>query len=244
MSDPSAQNERDHDSIQPGWMVTFADLLSLLLTFFVLLFSMNTVQFENWKAVVATMTEQFNEDRPKLELTPSETKDVLTPSNAAGLNLNYLRVLMQRAIESHASFEGVTVRRDGGKVLISIPADLLFGRKDTELVTGAMRPLQQLAGTLAQIKNKVRVEGHTDSVPVSSGKYRSNWDLSMARARIIAGILTDFGYRQDIAILGYADTSSKTYSDEGNPSQQLAKAERVDIVIVAEGHQEGLYDLF
>lgn len=223
-----------------GWMITFADLLSLLLTFFVLLFSMSTVQFDSWKAVVAAMTDEFNEDRPQIDLTPQDSSSVLAPSTGPGLNLNYLRVLLERSISGHANFEGVSVVRQGDRVIVSIPADLMFERKDSTLVTGSVRPLRQLAGTLAQIKNRILITGHTDAVPVSSGKYRSNWELSMARARIVAGILTDFGYRQAITVLGYADTAN----GRAVSARDFAAEERVEIVIVPERHEGGLYDLF
>lgn len=225
---------------QSGWMITFADLLSLLLTFFVLLFSMSTVQFESWKAVVETMTDQFSDQKRQIEYTPSDTNDLKRPAAGYGLNLNYLTVFFRRAVAAHAAFEGVTVTQNADMVVISIPSDLLFGRKNTDLVNGATRPLRDLAGSLSQITNKVRIGGHTDSVPISSGRYRSNWELSMARARIVAGILTDFGYKRSIAVFGYADTML----GDSPTAQDIERAERIDIVIVPERTQEGIYGLF
>lgn len=221
---------------QGNWMVTFADLLSLLLTFFVLLFSMSTIEFENWKAVVATMSDEFNSQRPEVVLEAADTVNQLTPSEGAGLNLNYLRVLLQRSLETHAVFDGISVQRKGEQIIVSIPADLLFETKDTKLLAGALRPLRQLAGTFLQIKNKIHTAGYTNSAPVSNGKHRSNWELSMARARIVAGILTDSGYRRPITVLGYADTADVGLKTEN--------AERVEIVIVAERSQKGIYDIF
>lgn len=226
----------------PGnWMVTFADLLSLLLTFFVLLFSMSTVNFENWKAVVTTMSSEFNEQRPKIDLQPRETTNQLKPVAGAGLNLNYLQALLKRSIGTHASFDGVLIHKEKGQVVISIPASLLFERKATELKPGSIQLLRRLAGALLQIKNKIRIAGHTDSIPVSSGKYRSNWELSLARARIAAGILTDSGYRRSIMVLGLADTQPPSLEDDATNGLKL---ERIDIIVVSEGSRKGLYDLF
>ncbi len=236
-------HKQQREPVQPGWMITFADLLALLLTFFVLLFSMNTVQYESWKAVVNTMADEFNQNRPKIALEEKDSSDHLTPSASAGLNLNYLRVLLERSIGNHASFEGVTVYRLRDRVVISIPADLIFKRKDTVLLAGAVRPLETLAGTLAQIKNKVQIAGHTDPAPIINGKFRSNWELSMARARIVAGILTKSGYKKPMTVLGFADTGNAFKGKAPKPAA-LVKAERVDIVIVSESRQEGLYDLF
>lgn len=234
-------NQEAKGATSASWMVTFADLLSLMLTFFVLLFSMSTVKFENWRAVVATMSSEFNQQRPMLDMKPRDTTNQLKPTAGVGLNLNYLQVLLERSIGANASFEGTSIHRENNQVVVSIPASLLFERKATELKTGAVRPLQDLAGALLQIKNKIRIAGHTDSIPISNGKYRSNWELSLARARIVAGILTDSGYRRSMTVLGFADTLPGAV---GMTNDNSLAPERVDIVIVNEGSQKGLYDLF
>jgi len=244
------RNEIAGKEVKPvgsSWMLTFADLLSLMLTFFVLLFSMNSVQFESWKAVVETMTDEFNPNRPRIVLEPTPPPDQLTIRKGAGLNLTYLQVLFERAISARPELEGTHVTRVSDGVQISIPAKLLFERKETLLQTGAAKALQELAGTLIQIENRIKVAGHTDAVPISSGRFRSNWELSMTRARIVAGILTDAGYSQPITVLGYADTGINKY--EGLSSGQRVAGlgvlqERIDIMIVAERKEMGPYDLF
>jgi len=242
MNSSDYKNRESSDATSASWMLTFADLLSLLLTFFVLLFSMSTVDYDSWKAVVSTMTNEFNPKRPQIDVTPHEMPDYLKQTSAAGLNLNYLKSILARSIDTHASLAGSVVTRDGNQVIISIPANILFKKKDTELVTGAVLPLKQLAGTLVQIQNKIKVAGHTDSVPISNLRYRSNWELSMARARIVAGILTDFGYKQSITVLGHADTVGLPV---GTPNyRQRDLTERVDIVIIADRREKGPYDLF
>lgn len=242
MSASAKKTEQQKEAVGNSWMITFADLLSLLLTFFVLLFSMSTVQYDSWKAVVNTMSDEFNPKRPQIDVSPHEMPDHLKTKAASGLNLNYLQALMERAISNQAALEGSLVQLVGDKVVISVPADLLFERKDAQLVTGATKPLKALAGALAQIQNKIRIEGHTDPGPVTNGRYRSNWELSMARARIVAGILTDFGYRQSITVLGHADTVGLPNGIAVQRARNLA--ERVDIVIIADRREKGPYDLF
>lgn len=241
------QAERKKDikaDTPPGgnWMVTFADLLSLLLTFFVLLFSMSTIQLDSWKSVVDTMSDQFNPKRPQVDVTPHKTAEHLQQKPVAGLNLNYLKALLERQIKTEAGLQGTLVTRTRGQVVVSIPANLLFERKNTEVVTGAIRPLRRLAGTLVQIKNKLKVAGHTDAGPITNLRYRSNWELSLARARIVAGILADFGYTQSITVLGYADTGE--LPGDASSDKQQGLAERIDIVIIADRREKGPYDLF
>jgi len=238
-------NPRDKSSTQgSSWMITFADLLSLLLTFFVLIFSMSTVEFESWKAVVTTMSDEFNVQRPKLDIKPHVSQNTLKASDGPGLNLNYLQVLLERALGGQETMAGVRVHREADRVLVSIPASTLFEHKDAQLAIGALKPLKQLAGILVQIRNKIRIAGHTDASGSGNLKFKSNWELSLTRARIVAGILTDFGYRDSIAVLGYADTQLGELDRISVDAESLGLAERIDIVIMAEGHRARLYDLF
>ena len=227
---------------ESGWMITFADLLSLLLSFFVLLFSMSTIEFENWQAVVSSMSEEFNIDRPKIELTKRDTDDHLSKAPELGLNLNFLKLSFERAIESSPVFKGATVRKVGDSVVISIPASALFKTKHIDLLPSAAEQLKLLSTPLMQIKNEIQVVGFTDNRRIQTGLYRSNWGLSVARARTVAGILTDFGYKQSITVLGYGSAVSRGV---GNTRRSLAlEEERIDIVILAGRHKGRPYDIF
>jgi len=227
---------------ESGWMITFADLLSLLLTFFVLSFSMNTIEFDNWKAVVSSMTDEFNADRPKVDLTERDTQDHLGKAPDLGLNLNFLQLSFERAIEANPLFKGAVVRRVGDSVLISIPASALFKTKHIDLLPTAVEQLRQLASPLTQIKNEIQVVGFTDNRRIQTGLYRSNWGLSVARARTVAGILTDFGYKQSITVLGYGSTVARAVGNTGNFPAFVE--ERIDIVILAGRHKDRPYDIF
>jgi chemotaxis protein MotB len=123
-------------------------------------------------------------------------------------------------------------------VLISIPSERLFEGQGIGLTVGAEQPLQKLAGTLAQIRNGIRVISKADATPVLNSSYRSRWELSMARARVVAGILTDFGYTKSIDVLGRVDSLVA-----GSLSQSLAQGSTIDIVIAADEKQDSLYDV-
>lgn len=239
--DNTSQSARIETS--SGWMLTFADLLSLLLTFFVLLYSMSSVQVETWKAVVTTMTQQFNPNRPKIAIDPTQPPEKLTESRRPGLNLTYLQARFEGIIANEAALAGTQVTLAGDSVVVSIPAKLLFGRKDALLNTTAAKALSDLAGTLMQIENRIRVAGHTDSVPISNGKFRSNWELSMTRARIVAGVLTDTGYNQSITVLGYADTVGEGPEAASRLIDERL-LERIDIIIIADRKDMGPHALF
>jgi len=227
-----------------SWMLTFADLLSLLLTFFVLVFSMNTIQFDSWKAVVRTMSDQFNPNRPQISATEHETPPSLQETKTRGLNLSYLEAVVTRNFQQLPLFASGQVHRYADTIVISIPADAIFDRKQAVPQADAVRALQALTGTLVQIRNKVKVTGHTDPAPVGNRLFRSNWELSMTRARVVAGILADAGYRQPITVQGYADSRILELPGSLTQQRRYELAERIDIVIIDETRTRGLYDLF
>ncbi len=230
----------------PGnaWMLTFADLLSLLLTFFVLVFSMNTIQFESWKAVVRTMSDEFNPNRPAISATEHKDPPSVLQAKPKGLSLAYLEAVVSQRFSQIPLFENGQVWRTQGKVIVSIPASLLFERKDAIPNDAGFRALRDLAGVLIQLRNKIQVAGHTDQTPVSNQLFRSNWELSLTRARVVAGILSDAGYREPMAVLGYADTRFNQLPGSLTQQRRYDLAERIDIIIVDERRDRGLYDLF
>ncbi len=235
MSNYSSKNETSSAS----WMITFADLLSLLLTFFVLLFSLSNVRQDSWQTVINTMAEQFNPKRVVLKVSPNDTQQTLQDVGVAGLNLNYLQESMAQLLAQFPGFEGTEILRTKDQIIISVPSDVFFNRKDIQVAPDADKLLRALAGKLVLVRNKIKVAGHTDSVPISSGKFRSNWELSMARSRIVAGYFVEYGYRKPITVVGFADTQKKF-----NYRKDLENLERVDIIILTDQRNKGPYDLF
>lgn len=227
-----------------AWMLTFADLLSLLLTFFVLVFSMNTVQFDSWKDVVSTMSKEFNPGRPQISATEHVTPPSLTQSRTRGLHLNYLEAVVRRSFQQIPQFQSGQVHRMGNKIIISVPSTAIFDRKEALPNADAVAALRDIAGILVQIRNRIQITGHTDKTPVSNSLFRSNWELSLTRARVVAGILADAGYRDQIAVLGYADSRFEQLDHRMSAERRYELAERIDIVILDEGRDRGLYDIF
>ncbi|NVJ69001.1 MAG: flagellar motor protein MotB [Alphaproteobacteria bacterium] len=239
-----SRNRRNEYTAGNAWMLTFADLLSLLLTFFVLVFSMNTIQYENWEAVVQSMSDQFNPNRPHISQEENDSDDSQLKARQRGLNLSYLEAVLKRSFSQIPLFQSGEIWRADDKIIVSIPASLLFERKDALLQPEAVKALQLLAGVLVQLRNKVQISGHTDSAPITSRLYRSNWELSVTRARVVAGVLAEGGFRDPVAVLGFADTRFEQLAPELTLERRYDLAERIDITIIDERRDRGLYDIF
>ncbi|GHF29324.1 hypothetical protein GCM10017044_25720 [Kordiimonas sediminis] len=226
-----------------GWMLIFADLLSLMLTFFVLLFSMNSVQMSNWEAVVKTMTRQFNPENIAISETPHDTASDQAFS-AQVLNLRYLESLMQQGLASVEGLEGLTLSHRGDRLILSVPAEIIFEDKSATIKQETETALKELAGILARVNNRIYISGHTNRAPIDNGQYLSNWELSMSRSRVIAGMISSGGYMGPMTVLAYADSRFSELSDSLDLSERYQLAERTDIVIANKGYKKDLYDIF
>lgn len=227
-----------------GWMLTFADLLSLILTFFVLVFSMSTIHHDSWEEVVETMRDQFDPTYSSIRQRSFDNNQAVARTSALGLNLNYLKALIERDLNSNQSLGQAVVQREPDRVVVSIPASSLFENKSGQFLTGVPAALAQLSGSLAQIKNKLIIASHTNDLAVPTGKFRSNWELSVTRAQLVAGVLVDAGYVLPVSVIGHGDSKFSARTGARATVSQLDAHERIDFVILAEGKAKGAFDVF
>lgn len=218
------------------WLVTFTDVMALMLTFFVLLFSMASPTKENWDNVTAAMQSEFNKFYGAvMNRGPQDSLNIDKINFDRALNISYLRALTERVISDSKYLENVTLIPQPGSLIISLPRELLFDPGSAAVKEEGARALYALGGSLSRIRNKIEIIGHADPRPVDAqtGAFDSNWDLSMARAANVAAILENVGYEKDITIHGL---SSGRYEDlEGiitDENKRLDLARRVDIVVM------------
>ena len=217
--------------IRRPWLVIFADLVSLLLTFFVMMFAMSTVEQAKWEAAVDSLSRSMNIDSPAVIRSVQPELTVPTVERPDAVNLDYLvSVLRGQFADSPLLSRGV-IHRLADHLIISFPSDLLFGAGSAELSARAETALAALGGVLGNLSNKIDVSGHTDPSPIGSRAYPSNWELSLARARAVAAHLSRFGYQRDIGVFGYADTRFGDLSPRLAADQRETLARRVDVII-------------
>jgi chemotaxis protein MotB len=216
----------------PSWMIVFADLLSLLLTFFVLLFSMNSVQVEDWRAVVQTLSDRLNPDRVLIQEEPYEGHEQNAVDVPLAKSLEYLNTVIEETLAQSPVLKQARVRLLDDRLAVSIPADLLFRTGSTEIADEDVRlAVSELAVLVRNLENRVSVVGYTDPSPVDGTPYGSHWELSVSRSLVIARILTENGYRQPIPAIGYGGQRFGDLLDGLPVELQSRLSRRVDIVI-------------
>jgi chemotaxis protein MotB len=193
------------------WMVPYADFMTLLLAFFVVLFA------------------TVNAQKP-LAQTPEKAEPTKTQPVAQVLaDETPLAQKVRDALKDHA--DQVTIRQDERGVVLSFQDRLFFATGEATLTDDARQTLAGLAPILKALKTPLRVEGHTDNTPIQTVQFPSNWELSTARAtQMVKALVEDYQFSpQHLSAAGYGEYQpiAKNSTIEGKQ-----KNRRVDIVVL------------
>jgi chemotaxis protein MotB len=154
-----------------GWLMSFNDLLTLMLTFFILMVALSSVNVAKVKDAALAASHVFRQ---------VGTEGAIDP-----------RAGMIQTAETLNQIEGLNARAEKNGVRILLTENMLFKRGSDILQTPARHTLHQLAGVLRQTGAMIRVEGHTDNVGIATAKFPSNWELATARAVSVVKYLSE-----------------------------------------------------
>lgn len=229
----------------PEWMLTYGDMVTLLLTFFVTMFSVqDTVDIIELKIIQSAFMGVGNfEGGNTLQRGPlaelGNSLDSL-PSEAQGKALEKARQAAVSVLQSDITSGKVRVYEDNRGLVISLASDAFFGPASAELNMELARPVLQRVASLLN-SNVVagryfRIEGHTDAEATDpASQFNSNWELSSARANNVLRRLLDYGSAEDrFTVAGFAEF--RPTADNRTPEGR-ALNRRVDVVVLAEGHK-------
>jgi chemotaxis protein MotB len=216
---------------RPPWLVSFADLVALLLAFFVMLFATQRVERLPWEALISSLSRSLNPALIERPAEPSEERNVRRLSARRAVDLNYLEKLLHGKVAAERALREILIRRDDAQLTIELPTDSLFPAGSARLTDGARRVIFSLAGILRDIGNRIDVHGHTDPSPVRGTRHGSNWQLSIARATAVADELHRVGYHREISALGYADTKFFDVAGLDARPRAFSAARRVEVII-------------
>jgi chemotaxis protein MotB len=242
-----AKKKKEEEKAGGDWIVTYSDMVTLLLCFFVALFEPNEIDPTQLAAMAsAFLNSGMGASTGGNTLSVGKSADLgntimSLPSHDRGRALG---TAMQKAVSTfnpEVKTNKVRVTHDERGLVISLASDTFFAPASARLnIEETREVLIRLAGMLNSdtddMKNrKFRIEGHTDSEATDpAGPWESNWELSTARSIAVLHFLTDLGVEERrFQVAGFADTvpiASNT-TPEGR-----AYNRRVDIVILDEGH--------
>ncbi len=165
----------------PEWMVTYGDMMSLLLTFFVLIVSFSSIQLAEFQKAMGSLKGALGvlKSNPSVvKLYKAPTPEILKPSpGSTPAEIEELRSFL----EEEEISEEVTLRSTELGIAISIQSPILFDLGRANLKPRYLPLLDRIARMSKQAK-KIVIEGHADDLPINTPEYPSNWELSAARA--------------------------------------------------------------
>lgn len=215
-----------------AWLVTFTDLVSLLLTFFVMMFSMSNVKVDQWESMTDALTFSLNPTRVKSEARPTAEFNVSSVFSRRAINLDYLTGVFEKAIAADADLTGARVVRLDDRLIVALPGALLFEPGRAEIGDTASQALFSLGGVLRNIDNRLSINGHSDPEPPVGDTYASNWELSLARAVNVANALRRAGYTEEMTARGYAHGHYFELPAGLPENERRALGRRIDIVVL------------
>jgi len=222
---------RARAAVEAPWLVTFSDLLALLLTFMILLFATQELEKGRWESLVESLAQSLR-PRPQPTDVPA-TVELGVESRALppGLDLGYLDTLLREKMAADPALGDLVVHRLDDRIVIALPADFLFPPGTAGLRDEGRRAVHRLAGLFANLSNRIDVVGHSDPNPVRNDRFASNWELSVSRAVSVAKELRLAGYRAPVMALGYGDSRFADIPSTLAADRRQALARRVDVIV-------------
>ncbi|NMA90379.1 MAG: flagellar motor protein MotB [Amphibacillus sp.] len=233
----------------PGWMTTYSDLVTLLLCFFVLLYSMSQLDIARFEAAAESFRNRvifFDGSPSKIDFEQTgesatirepnkeiEKENILDPDRITS-NQRSLEELLKKVegfLEENQLRDVISANRTDQGVVLILQERILFDSGQAELKPDGLPFLDKISLLLSKIPNYVRVEGHTDNRPISTVQYPSNWELSGARASSVIRHILDSGEFNPSRFIaaGYGDTRPIV---PNTSSENWQKNRRVEIVIL------------
>jgi chemotaxis protein MotB len=213
------------------WLLTYADMITLLLALFIILFAVSTISKVKLQRLAHEISGGFSSvdsiNNPPNGGTTGTEKGRTDEANMAEVKAKLDRYITQQHLESK-----VQTRLDKQGLVVTLLSDkAYYDSGSAELQAPTMRLLDVIAGQLRGVRNDVRVEGNTDDVPIATSIYPTNWELSAARA---TGVTRYFVEHEHIAptrisFAGYGQYRPKFPNDTADHRQQNR---RVDVVIL------------
>lgn len=213
------------------WMLSFADLLSLLLAFFVMLYAMSQTGMGKWGEAAQSLQKRLNPGRVTASLDFSSDRSVPKEASLDALGLGYLMPVLRSKLLAVPALHDASVRRVDDRVVILLPGDALFGPSESALTASAKEALSSLADILGALDNAVEVVGHTEPGVPSDRRFETGWELSLARAAQVAKALRDAGYERPLVMSGMSASRYPELDDTLEETQRHALSRRVDLVL-------------
>ena len=219
-------NQDNHDR----WLLTYADLITLLLAFFIVMYSMSQIDSKRFGKMTEALSGILKGQESILDNISEE--DVMPGHGLLKLgNLRIIQKVIDEKFSKLGKLDEIQTEITERGLVVHIMESALFQEGSADLEPRAMSILDIMYEQLKALPNHIRVEGHTDDKDINTTKYPSNWELSTSRATsVVRYFIDNFELRADrVSALGYGEFRPVR---PNNSIENRAKNRRVDIVIM------------
>jgi len=246
----SPRPRKSHVS-QDRWLVSYADFITLLFGFFVVLYAFAKADQKKQVEVTESIDTAFRSlgifsesarrpgsanagsnatDKPAMPMNIVMGEDVLAPAKVKD-DLNQIRRDLEQTLSNQVATHTVSIKMGRDGLVISLREAGFFDSGSATPKPGTLATLRQIAERLGRTPYDLRIEGHTDNVPIHTAAYDSNWELSSARATHIARIFLDLKAMpaDRLSAAGYAEFHPVAGNDSADGR---AQNRRVDLVVL------------
>lgn len=204
------------------WLISFTDLMSLLLAFFVLMYSMSEPEAQRWTGLVKSLSSaRSTATSPSAESPePKAAFNAATIESQSAINLDYLGALLRTQTAANEDLAAVEVRREDDRVVIGLPAHVMFDPTGGSFTDQGRRVLYLLGAAVGRIGNRIEVVGHAEREDQSAGL---GWERALTRAVAVAALLRETGYKRDLV--------ARSVMSEPAGIDPVPGGARVDVVV-------------
>jgi len=237
----------------PGWMGTYADMVTLLFAFFVLLFAMSSINDIKFEQLMMSLQDAMGSDNVP-EAGTREGLEMVSTNDLTKQDINAIDELggmVQKEMDDIVSeveelvmfneLQGmVDVQQNSDGVIITLSDVIIFQTGEANMSQAGKEVISKVTEILKQFVYTITIEGHTDDLPVKSGRYASNWELSGLRAIDIVHMLIESGI--DPKLLSARAFGEWQPIAPNNTAEGRAKNRRVEIVYERKSIEQQILD--
>lgn len=232
-----SRKKKKGDDINPNaWLDTYADTITLLLTFFILLYSMSSVDAKKLNELSNALQKSLRGDVKVEEL--SDIKEIATNNEKTSEQIQEdLVKKVNETIEANSFTDVIKVRDEDRGVVLQLDETILFDPGKADLMKKSQNVLNMVTKIVKDLPNDVLIEGNTDDIPMFNKEFQSNWELSTARAvSVVKYFVSDKKLDPTrFSVKGYGEYKPLV---ENNSTKNRTINRRVDILIVKEQQKE------
>ena len=221
----------DEEHIDESWLIPYSDLLTLLLALFIVLFAAGTINNGKLQQIMISMNSALSgQGSSMIQKDNTGVTKRMDQKKTETEKLHGLMKQIEDYIEARGLEKVITIKDEPKGIKLSLKDVILFESGKADLKGDSLVILKDLLDLIKQVKNPISIEGHTDNVPITNNEFKSNWELSAARALSVLYFFEDKGIPSNKLQFSGFGKQNPLYPNDTVEHRQINR--RVDITIL------------